>query len=557
MDEMNPAFENFLNNMSRLGGSPRETTRRVSPAKFLSGNNLAKQVAINSRKITILKNGIQARRVSTGSMLTSLSGGSVRGVEKEILDIKQTMMSILETLKAQEKFEYEKFLDMQRREENDKRRGRETFLEKARRKGVGIIRKGVNKVVSPISNIFSNIIGFFVKLFFGRIMIKFLNFFSNPANVAIVDGIANFIGTFFPVIVAGVVAATVGIAALAVKMLGLSGVLRAAAIGLGLTSPLSSLLGLGLSGRGRGLGKGFKLPTMTMPNFSGDMLMKRVPAVGKFSFPYGKAGRGFFNFNQGGVVPGSGNSDTVPAMLTPGEVVISKPAVDMFGLRNLLRLNNAVGKTNRPSISAGRFYANEGGKVVDYRFTPSFIDRQYTETTGSLKDGNFEISGSRLGLEETQKRLAEAYMGSGLDILPGQFLPNVGGKVVSAASEISSQYAPGSFEKVMNQTGMSKEDVQFMINSQLMGTEEYHLKSVADSINQKSANFKPKDKGNSLINLAPVTSNMMGEMEDGGLGSFNELTNQDNTDSSFDNELFDISLERADNSKMQTLGMMP
>ena len=109
MDEMNPAFENFLNNMSRLGGSPRETTRRVSPAKFLSGNNLAKQVAINSRKITILKNVIQARRVSTGSMLTSLSGGSVRGVEKEILDIKQTMMSILETLKAQEKFEHEKF----------------------------------------------------------------------------------------------------------------------------------------------------------------------------------------------------------------------------------------------------------------------------------------------------------------------------------------------------------------------------------------------------------------------------------------------------------------
>ena len=554
MDEMNPAFENFLNNMSRLGGSPRETTRRVSPAKFLSGNNLAKQVAINSRKITILKNVIQARRVSTGSMLTSLSGGSVRGVEKEILDIKQTMMSILETLKAQEKFEYEKFLDMQRREENDKRRGRETFLEKARRKGVGIIRKGVNKVVSPISNIFSNIIGFFVKLFFGRIMIKFLNFFSNPANVAIVDGIANFIGTFFPVIVAGVVAATVGIAALAVKMLGLSGVLRAAAIGLGLTSPLSSLLGLGLSGRGRGLTRGFKLPKVPdlgMKDFSSKFLynLKRIPMT-----PFASPVEGF---NKGGVVPGSGNSDTVPAMLTPGEVVISKPAVDMFGLRNLLRLNNAVGKTNRPSISAGRFYANEGGKVVDYRFTPSFIDRQYTETTGSLKDGNFEISGSRLGLEETQKRLAEAYMGSGLDILPGQFLPNVGGKVVSAASEISSQYAPGSFEKVMNQTGMSKEDVQFMINSQLMGTEEYHLKSVADSINQKSAKFKPKDKGNSLINLAPVTSNMIGEMEDGGLGSFNQLNNQDNTDSSFDNELFDISLERADNSKMQTLGMMP
>ena len=129
MDEMNPAFENFLNNMSRLGGTPRETTRRVSPAKFLGTDILAAQVAINSRKITILKNTIQARRVTTGSMLTSLSGGSVRGVEKEILDIKETMSSILATLVAQEKFEMRKFLDIQRREENARRGGRETDLE--------------------------------------------------------------------------------------------------------------------------------------------------------------------------------------------------------------------------------------------------------------------------------------------------------------------------------------------------------------------------------------------------------------------------------------------
>ena len=552
MDEMNPAFENFLNNMSRLGGAPRETTRRVSPAKFLGGDNLAAQVAINSRKITILKNTIQARRVSTGSMLTSLSGGSVRGVEKEIMDIKETMMSILETLKAQEKFEYEKFLDMQRREENTRRRGRETLLEKTRKKGLSILGKSVNKVIAPVQNIFSKIISTFISLIGGRLLISFLGFFANPRNAAIVDGIGNFISNFFPVIIAGVVAATIGIAALAVKMVGITNAIRIAAVTLGFGSPLTSLVGIGLeeklAGRLRGFG-GFrdKMKLPKMPEFKGDMLMKRVP---KFRMPR-------IRFNKGGLVPGRGNSDTVPAMLTPGEVVISKPAVDMFGLRNLLNLNREAGKSNKPSLNRGRFYANEGGEVKDYRFTPSFIDRQYTQTTGSLKDGNFEISGRRLGLEETRGKLAEAYKGSGLDILPGQFLPNVGGKVVSAASEISNQYAPGSFEKVMNQTGMSKEDVQFMINSQLMGTEEYHMKSVADSINQKSAKFKPKDKGNSLINLAPVTSNMGGEMEDGGFGSLNQLNNQDDTDSSFDNDLFDISLDKPDNSKMQTLGMAP
>ena len=363
MDETNPVYENFRNKMRAFGEPIRGTTRRISASKFLGKDDIGTQVAINARKITILKNVIQAQQVATGAMLSSLSGGSVRGVEENIMDIRETMTSILETLKAQEKFELEKFRDMQRRLENEKRRGREGFLERLNKSGMNVIKRGVNKVLSPVRNMFSSIIGFFAKLFLGKIMISFLSFFSNPANVAIVDGIANFIGTFFPVIVAGIVAATVGIAALGVKMLGLTNVLRAAAIGLGLTSPLTNLVGLGLGGRGAGLGTGIKMPTMKlpkMPEFSGDMLMKRIPKIEKPSIPYGKAGRGFFNFNRGGVVPGSGNSDTVPAMLTPGEVVISKPAVAMFGLENLLGLNKAAGSSNKPTIRNGVSYAGEG-----------------------------------------------------------------------------------------------------------------------------------------------------------------------------------------------------
>ena len=363
MDETNPVYENFRNKMRAFGEPIRGTTRRISASKFLGKDDIGTQVAINARKITILKNVIQAQQIQTGAMLSSLSGGSVKGVEENIMDIRETMASILETLKAQEKFELEKFRDMQIRLENEKRRGREGFLERLNKSGMNVIKRGVNKVLSPVRNMFSSIIGFFAKLFLGKIMVSFLSFFSNPANVAIVDGIANFIGTFFPVIVAGIVAATVGIAALAVKMIGLTNVLRAAAIGLGLTSPLTNLVGLGLGGRGAGLGTGIKMPTMKMPKmpkFSGDMLMKRIPKIEKPSIPYGKAGRGFFNFNRGGVVPGSGNSDTVPAMLTPGEVVISKPAVNMFGLENLLGLNKAAGSSNKPTIRNGVSYAGEG-----------------------------------------------------------------------------------------------------------------------------------------------------------------------------------------------------
>jgi hypothetical protein len=44
-------------------------------------------------------------------------------------------------------------------------------------------------------------------------------------------------------------------------------------------------------------------------------------------------------FASGGMVPGSGNGDTVPAMLTPGEFVIRKSAVKAFGADRLAKIN--------------------------------------------------------------------------------------------------------------------------------------------------------------------------------------------------------------------------
>jgi hypothetical protein len=46
-----------------------------------------------------------------------------------------------------------------------------------------------------------------------------------------------------------------------------------------------------------------------------------------------------YGFATGGMVPGSGNGDTVPAMLSPGEFVIRKASVKKFGAENLARLN--------------------------------------------------------------------------------------------------------------------------------------------------------------------------------------------------------------------------
>jgi TP901 family phage tail tape measure protein len=48
-------------------------------------------------------------------------------------------------------------------------------------------------------------------------------------------------------------------------------------------------------------------------------------------------------FASGGLVPGSGNRDTVSAMLTPGEFVIRKKAVSAIGVNNLHKMNRYAG----------------------------------------------------------------------------------------------------------------------------------------------------------------------------------------------------------------------
>ena len=62
-----------------------------------------------------------------------------------------------------------------------------------------------------------------------------------------------------------------------------------------------------------------------------------------------------FGFNQGGLVQEynqGGEVDSVPAMLTPGEFVVTKDAVQKVGVDTLKGLNSSVGATNKPELSS-------------------------------------------------------------------------------------------------------------------------------------------------------------------------------------------------------------
>ena len=77
--------------------------------------------------------------------------------------------------------------------------------------------------------------------------------------------------------------------------------------------------------------------------------------------------QGIIGFNAGGVVPGAGSTDTVPAMLTPGEYVINKTATARhFGLLDRINRGGApIGPIERVvPVSYGRQYYATGGLVT-------------------------------------------------------------------------------------------------------------------------------------------------------------------------------------------------
>ena len=75
--------------------------------------------------------------------------------------------------------------------------------------------------------------------------------------------------------------------------------------------------------------------------FAGIKIAKGIGSfAGGLRGAIGRNAGGPIGLARGGIVPGTGNRDTVPAMLTPGEFVIRKSSVKSLGADTLARMNN-------------------------------------------------------------------------------------------------------------------------------------------------------------------------------------------------------------------------
>ena len=131
----------------------------------------------------------------------------------------------------------------------------------------------------------------------------------------------------------------------------------------------------------------------------------------------------FFGFNEGGPVfdndedKTNNDEDSVPAMLTPGEFVVTKDAVEKVGVDTLKGLNASVGATNEPTLMEGTTDSSLGIMSLKFAgFGKGPIEQTMRKGDEGLEktyfDGTTDIF--ELSSDDTYFREKNEMIGSGL-----------------------------------------------------------------------------------------------------------------------------------------------
>ena len=232
------------------------------------------------------------------------------------------------------------------------------------KKGFGGLLSTFAKVTKPVGGFFDTILNFIKNIFIAKFLVKLLEWFSNPENQKKVQNIIQFLGKHWKKLLSLYLVFGTGLGRFIFR---LSKLLITGAIKL--TAAIAKLLAAKKLRGARGLsrflgGKGGRLLGAGLATglTVGGTLMG-IDALG---------------FNEGGEVQGPGGTDKVPAMLTAGEFVMSRGAVQKYGISELEAMNAAGGGTNLPKMMEGITYAAGGGMVgkeegyeqPDKRLTP-------------------------------------------------------------------------------------------------------------------------------------------------------------------------------------------
>ena len=138
---------------------------------------------------------IKKDKVDPGKMIPHAESEESAAKGGDIVEIKQGVESIVDTLQAQYKEQLDAARDAKKDAEQAKRDKAEKGLEGAQWDG---IKKAGQKVIKPFKSVWEKILGFLSTILFGRIAFKLWEWFSDPNNQAKVQSIIKFFKDWWP-----------------------------------------------------------------------------------------------------------------------------------------------------------------------------------------------------------------------------------------------------------------------------------------------------------------------------------------------------------------------
>ena len=314
------------------------------------------------------------------------------GMGKSISTIADTVDSIFNTLKEQ--FEEQKDTKEDARVQKEQKDA-EKDEKKLEGKGkVGKALEGASKkAMAPFQSIWDKFVNFLTTILFGKALMKIMDWFGNPENADKIKSFVRFLRDWWPVLLASAMAFLPALFGTGGMIIGtvvliawaLPKVINAVKWLMGLPGQIGKFLMGGdkenekldkevdaeFTDAGKSLNKEIGMSTdlpQDEKEVKSDPRQQAEQEQGKETPPVDiekqqeqQQQQKPVGLNKGGTVPGKGDKDTVPAMLTPGEFVMTKGAVSKFGVDTLEGMNAAAGGTNIPVVQVEEKKKKERG----------------------------------------------------------------------------------------------------------------------------------------------------------------------------------------------------
>ena len=380
-------FEKFVDRVLKIKQEVAQPTSAPAKAGLTSGTFMPKALP-SAKEIAVESEDVVAENIQ----------------EDDLDGINEKLDDLLDHIRTMNEIEEKQTEEQRKKDERERREKKENKREKVK----NFLLKPIEKALKPVNDLFSRIIGGLFKILAAKALIKLIDWFTDPANKEKVNAIGRFVKDFWPAILAGFLIIGTGLGGLATTLLGtgakligslfkLAGRLGKITLKLGAKAFRFAAKNPLLAAGALAAGGAFIASQQNEEKREGVEPGEGAPGPAQLqreqTLQRGLGGM----FSGGGLAPKG--TDIVPAMLTPGEFVMSKGAVDTFGTDFMRSINAAGGGTNRPTKMDGTTYAAGGGSI-EVKGTGNTV-----EGTLKMKDA----SGKQVG--KTYSAISGTYAG--------------------------------------------------------------------------------------------------------------------------------------------------